>query len=185
MRPLVIIVFAAAAIMAGDAEAQPTPDPLGRVYACADITEEAQRLACFDAAVAALRAADDQGDFVSADRTQVEILEREAFGFSLPSLPRLFSRDGGGAGTERAGLAGDDPGAAGVDSITAAVADLATRPDGRLVFTLANGQVWAQVAPDRMGFVREGDEVTIRRASLGSFFLSPPTGRGARVRREE
>jgi hypothetical protein len=50
-------------------------------------------------------------------------------------------------------------------------------PDGKLIVSLANGQVWRQLDTDRAD-VRPGDEVTIRPGALGSYLLV-----GARDRR--
>jgi hypothetical protein len=152
---------------------------LGRVYACASIADPDARLACYDQAVGALRSAEEAGSFVSVDRIQVQELEREAFGFSLPSLPRLFG-----------GRDGDDPAegapAMNVDEVQMVVTRISVRGDGRAVFTMDNGQRWTQVQSERVRNLREGDSVTIRRASLGSFFMAPDDGgAGYRVRREE
>ena len=37
--------------------------PLGEIYKCASIADDMQRLACFDAAVAVTKTAEDQGEF--------------------------------------------------------------------------------------------------------------------------
>jgi hypothetical protein len=159
-----------------------TPEALDRVYACAAIADSTERLACFDAAVGALRTADEAGNFVSVDREQVQELERDAFGFSLPSLPRLFGR-----GEENAANDQQEAGAGlSVEEVELVVSRISMRGDGRAVFTMENGQRWVQVQSERVRNLREGDTVTIRRASLGSFMLAPSDGGGGyRVRREE
>jgi hypothetical protein len=67
-----------------------------------------------------------------------------------------------------------------IDRIRARVVTVGnqSRP-GRWVITLDNGQVWAQRDTPRpeANRPRPGDEVTIRRASLGSFLLTA-TARG-------
>ncbi|HKU13431.1 MAG TPA: hypothetical protein VJQ52_03495 [Steroidobacteraceae bacterium] len=64
------------------------------------------------------------------------------------------------------------------DQLTAKVAELGTLPHGELVLTLDNGQEWQQKPGDRGLRVRVGDEVTIKRASLGSFLLSSSGAKG-------
>jgi hypothetical protein len=55
---------------------------------------------------------------------------------------------------------------------------------GRLLLTLENGQQWVQVESSSRQRFFEGDSITIRKASLGSFLASgPKSGTGVRVRR--
>ncbi len=180
MRQLVAPIIAAAALWATGAQAQETPTALAEVYACAGVQDAQERLACYDAAVAALQAADAGGDFAAVDRAQVETLEREAFGFSLPTLPRLFRRDEAASAEE----AVERP-AASPDSLQATVARVQRRGSGRTAFILDNGQVWTQIESERADNVREGDAITIRRNAMGGYILSPERGAAHRVRREE
>src|SRR5271169_2476308 len=62
------------------------------VVDCRKIEDGAARLACYDAAVAALATAEARGDVVSIDREQGRAVRRQAFGFALPTLAFL---DGG------------------------------------------------------------------------------------------
>jgi len=165
-----------AALGAGQAMAQPaaveTPDVLSRVYACRDVAEDAARLACFDAATGALRAADEAGEFAGMDRSQVETVERESFGFRIPSLSALVPRFGGG---DRE-----------VPNVELTVDRVVQRANGYHAFVMTNGQVWVQVEPESARNVRSGTAVTVRRASMGSFMMSSERGGSAhRVRREE
>ena len=69
------------------------------------------------------------------------------------------------------------------DSMTAKVATVANRLTGELVVILDDGQVWVQIDTETKGKVKEGDEVTIRKATLGSYFLVTPNHILVRVRR--
>jgi len=152
--------------------AQATPEVLSGVYSCTEITEGGARLACFDAAVGRLRTAETQGDVVAVDRSRVETIQRESFGFNLPQLSRLMPRLGGRQ---------DEP----IASVQMQVERIIGRADGRSVFVLADGQRWAQVEAQSTRNVRPGDTVTIRRAALGSYMLVSARGGAAhRVRRE-
>ncbi len=61
------------------------------------------------------------------------------------------------------------------------VVAVADHDDGSQTVTLAGGQVWQLAEADPL--LAAGDAVTIRRAALGSFLMSTPTGRTHRVRR--
>ncbi|MGQ0533300.1 MAG: hypothetical protein ACT4OF_11510 [Caulobacteraceae bacterium] len=161
-------VFAA---FAGRAAAQTEPEsPLAPVFACSDIANDQDRLACFDRVVREVRQATSDGRLVTVDRAQAETLRRESFGLSLPSVFSLFSRS-------------EDADSA-LDEISYSVEEIVTYADGRHTFVMSNGQRWAQVEPDRTRNVRTGDEVTVRRAALGSYMLvGSRGGQGHRVRR--
>jgi hypothetical protein len=73
-----------------------------------------------------------------------------------------------------------------VDRITATVVTAKMTVSGRLLLTLDNGQQWAQVEPSRQQYFYEGDPITIRKASLGSYLASgPKSGTGIRIKRIE
>ena len=194
MRQLVIAVFAAAFVVgsldAPKASAQSaSADPMSQIYACADLQEPSARLACYDQAVSAFRSAETAGEVAVVERAEVEQVEREAFGFSLPSLPRFaFGRgrqpDGSAAAPEsgRDRSAVEDE-AGGLQELVMTIDRVVARGDGLAVFHMTNGQQWAQVEAQRTTNVRVGDEVTIRRTSFGGFILSPRSGQGHRVRR--
>ena len=148
-----------------------TPQAMSDVYACAEIADDVQRLACFDRAVGSMRQAEAEGQLVAVDRGQAEELERESFGFRLPSLSRLLpSMDGGDRD---------------LDNVEMTVARVRALANGYHAFVMENDQVWAQVEPQGVRNVRAGDTVRIERAALGSFrLISPRGGAGHRVRRE-
>jgi hypothetical protein len=68
-------------------------------------------------------------------------------------------------------------------NMTDAVASIGRRPTGEMIFTLRNGQVWMQIEAETRSRVKAGDEVTIRKGSLGSFLLVGPDRLAVRVRR--
>ena len=157
-------------------QAPATPGVLDQVYACATVSEEAARLACYDGAVGRLREAQTSGNLVAVDRQQAQEIQRDAFGFSLPSLPRLF------------GSRGDNQQAAieDVAEMRLEVASVASRRNMPSVFTMTNGQIWVQIDDENARNVRQGGTVTVRRASMGSFLMSVDAGGPAiRVRRQQ
>ena len=64
----------------------------------------------------------------------------------------------------------DAAGTTEIDQIDARVTEVRTSATGKAVITLDNGQVWKQIDSSRLRLSGD-DEVTIRRASLGSFML--------------
>jgi hypothetical protein len=162
--------------------------PLEPIYACADKTNPTERLACFDAAVATIRAKEAKSEIVTFDKQRVEKVRREAFGFALPSLPKLgFPAFGGG------------PKADSKDQSVAAAAMeedieeqsftvVSTRESaGRVVITLENGQVWRLTEAGELNAPKRPPyKVKIRTAALGSFILAVEgRNKGYRVRRVE
>lgn len=169
-----LLVFAAFSFFfAAPANAQQSASPsaLRDVYACASITDGTQRLACYDAAVGHLQQAESQGRVVTVDSDQVATLERESFGFSLPSIGALLRRNP--TATPQ------------VDRVEMQVERIVSHLDGTHSFVMTNGQVWTQIEPASANNVEPGDSIAIRRATLGSFMLSPESGRAHRVRRTE
>lgn len=165
--------IAAAAIIASSpasaAAQQERAETLARLTACRAITDGPARLACYDAAVTALDAAERQGEVVVMDRAQIGEARRQLFGFEMPALPRLFGAEG----------------AAELDSIETTLQSAAQVADNRWVFRLADGGVWRQIDSDRVNFRnRPGQAVRVRKASLGSFLLTVGDSRAVRVRRQ-
>ncbi|ANP47427.1 hypothetical protein [Candidatus Viadribacter manganicus] len=181
----IVLASLAFITMAGTVAAQEqptvTPDALDRVYACRNISDEAQRLACYDAAVGNLRAAQDSGNLVAVDRQHAQQVDREAFGFSLPSLSRLF-----GSNDNTASNNPNNPQFERVDNIQMTVASVTHRRNMPSTFRMTNGQVWVQIDDEVARNVREGGTVTIERASLGSYLMRVDAGGPAlRVRRQQ
>jgi hypothetical protein len=70
-----------------------------------------------------------------------------------------------------------------VTNIEAHIASLSLAANGRVVFTLDNGQVWRQLLTEGDLLAKPGDPVTISRALLGSYWLKLQSGRGCKVSR--
>jgi len=153
--------------------AQPAPqrpEMLERLAACRTVTDSVARLACYDSAAAALDTAQQQGELVVIDRAAVNETRRQLFGFEMPSLPRLF---------------GDSVATPEIDSIETTLQSASQPSEGRWVFRLADGSVWRQIDSDPVRFQnRPGQNVRVRKASLGSFMLTVGSSRAVRVRRQ-
>lgn len=126
------------------------------VLDCRALTDGAKRLACFDAAVAAMESAEAKGDLVTMDREQRREVRRQAFGLSLPAFT-LFDH----------GEKGED-----ADRLTAKVADASRNGAGRWVIRLEGGATWRQIDDtDLYKTPHPGSSAVLRRAALGSFFM--------------
>lgn len=170
--PLALAALCAGAIAAAPAAAQPKPEAratlVQRLSDCRAQADDAARLACYDAATAALEQAEATGDIVVVDREQARTVRRQAFGFSLPSLSILERGE-----TKES-----------VDRVTAKIASARADASGKWTLRLEDGAVWQQVdvgAPSMPP--KAGESVTIRKASLGSFLASVEGRRAMRVRR--
>jgi hypothetical protein len=64
-------------------------------------------------------------------------------------------------------------------ALTAKVSAVSALPNGGLVVTLDNGQVWQQKTADRGMHIKAGDQVTIKHAMMGSFLLTSDTVNGS------
>lgn len=192
-RPaLAVMGVCALALMAPGFGAQAQEGPLGPMLECADIQDNAQRLACYDERVGILRESVRAGDVVAVDRPAVEAIERDGFGFNLPSLPRLsLSLFSGGSSSDRAqGATASERGIATADSssgvevverseegqverVLMTIARVDTISPNQYRFSMENGQVWTQVETGRRISTRAavGAQAEIRRAAMGSYLL--------------
>jgi hypothetical protein len=162
--------FGACAVSAAPAPKAPTAAATAALYGCADLTDSAARLACFDAEVAKLRTAEAAGTFRAVDKQSVEQLQREAFGFQLPSLPRL--------GLPKL-ASGDGPSK---QSFVVTAVQAGERP----AFTMADGSVWRMTESAPYRLIKPGVEVVVEKAALGSFIMAPAKSNNSfRVRREQ
>lgn len=183
------------------ASAQETASPveIESLFACQSKADDDARLTCFDQAVGALRAANEAGDFVALSRDDVEVVERDAFGLNLPSLPRLRGMLGfmksdaeltGGAVAGMEETRNPQKEAESLDRVMLQVDHWETFNRGRYRFYLTNGQIWTQTDSDTLRRPKKDEDgilnVEIRKASFGSFLLQlNGKGRSVRVRRVE
>ncbi|MEN5114334.1 hypothetical protein ABE453_09940 [Brevundimonas diminuta] len=117
--------------------------------------------------MAALRSATTTGEVVIVERAQVDAAKRAVFGFSTPSLPSVFG--------------GDE-----VVSLETTLERATSAVDGSWIFHLTDGSTWRQIDNTRVSNPRnrQGEEVRVRKAALGSYFLNLGSSRAVRVRRE-
>lgn len=163
------IIAAASPAAAKDKPAPPSP-LVSAIDRCRQMTDPAQRLACYDSAANALVNATNSGEVSVVDRTEVRRVRRSLFGFAMPRLP-FFSGD------TTAGEAQSQ-----LDTTITSVRPLS---NGYYRIVIAdNNAVW-ETSDDSISFYppRPGQKITILRGPLGSYFLRINGQVGVRGRR--
>ncbi|MEJ0086580.1 MAG: hypothetical protein WDO72_12910 [Pseudomonadota bacterium] len=159
MRKHAIAVAAILSAAGARADATDAQVPV-ELRSCITIKRNTERLACFDRGIEALRGL----AIASADAPGAE----SSFGLFAQA------RTQGNA---------DGPARADVEALGARVVAIAKAADGSAILELDNNQSWRQISGSATLLLKIGDAVVIRRAALGSFQLSTPNGRTAKVKR--
>lgn len=147
-----------------------TPAVLKSLFDCRAIVADAERLACYDAAVGKVNAAEKTGEVIIVDRQEARAARRQAFGLDLSALSILDRSE------EKSEI----------DRVLGEVASARQGGDGRWTVVLADGAVWKQVDDATLGKPpRKGSKVEVRKASLGSYFMNIDGQRAFRARRAD
>lgn len=164
----------APAFAQGSGQAPPArPQTFEALVRCRAIADDAQRLACFDQAAAALQTAQERREVVVVDRQQVREGRRRLFGLALPRIP-IF-----GGGDDN-----DEQDEDRVSSVEGTIAAATQDGLGRWVVTLQDGAVWAQIDNNPLAMrPRQGQRVVVNRGAIGSFMMRVNNQPGIRVRR--
>jgi hypothetical protein len=145
-------------------------------HRCAGQAEDAQRLACYDAAFGKPRATATGSSVptptpaVAATPAPVSAAVRPV---ELPAAPVKNQKP-----DSRKDVAAPNP-----TKVDSSIASLRRLRDNRYELTLANGEVWAQVEADPRAEMTAGDAITIRPALMGSFMMVTASGLRTRVKR--
>ena len=158
---MVLLALAASTSVMADEEF------VSSVIDCRSVPSAEQRLQCYDSivdarAVSGNTTATSRSAMPASTATAAAAVDEESFG-----LPRVGKDD------DR------------LDRIEATVVKLSTTSSGKVAVVLDNGQTWRQTTSSSLR-LSEGDEVVIRRRSMGSYSISKPdTSRSMRVKRVE
>nr|WP_298925910.1 hypothetical protein [uncultured Erythrobacter sp.] len=174
-RSAAFALCAAGAIIASSASAQSEEgaadkDNLQGLKACQQITDDAERLACFDNAVGNIVTASETGELRVVDREDAEKTRRSLFGFKLPDIG-IF---GGNDDDEKA-----------KDELFETTITSARQLSGKKWrFVTAEGAVWELTnTPRRLRPLETGDTVKFKEASMGTYFVRIDGQMGVRGRR--
>lgn len=165
--------------LTASASAQETP--LSGIYACADERSDSARLACYDAAVAALRSDEEEGELAVVTSRQIEQAAEESFGrpggADLAAVaPRVAA-----ASEANSRSITETP-----DEVKLTVVKIDEQRDGKIWLTMSNGQVWRQTTGSRPRYRGDGPwEAEIMQGAIGGYRLKLDGGRPFRVTRED
>lgn len=150
-------------------------DYLARLKACQSITDNTERLNCFDTAVGSIVSASDSGDVQVIDKEDLERTRRGLFGFSLPKL-KIF-----GDGESDSKEAKEKR-----ELLETTITSVHYSKPNEIYFVTAEGATWRMSnVPSRLRTVKVGQPVVLKRAAMGSFFIriNGQTGvKGRRIR---
>lgn len=168
--------FAAAAVIMFAATPLAAQVPAG-MMACVSIPRDADRLACFDAAVAKgspqARAAADARAAETARITAAEAATAAAAAKASAEADAARKAEAfGGEAVAARGKARFAPPEGELQEIETGITEILTNQSGLGVFLLENGQLWRQVDTSPMPRVKDGDRVTVTRAPLGGYRLN-------------
>ncbi|MDI1296196.1 MAG: hypothetical protein PSY12_09990 [bacterium] len=154
--------------------AQPAPAIFTDLLKCRTITDDKQRLACFDQQVGAMESASQRDEVVVLDKAELHKTRRTLFGFSFPKLPFL----GGGDDGEKKGDASED-----MSRIDAVIATARSVGYGKWQIGLEDGAQWITTEAITTRDPKPGMKIEIKRAAMGSFMGKIDDGRAVRMKR--
>lgn len=155
--PLAGLALAVMTLGAGAARADIPADLLK----CRDVTDPTQRLACYDLAVNALAQAS------TAASAPLVLAPADQVGTKPPAPePIVPARD---FGREKL-VTADTPTPPELEELIDSVATVTELGSGRIVITLANGQIWAS-KESVSGFAHKDDPVRIEKGVLGGYLM--------------
>jgi hypothetical protein len=137
---------------------------------CRSEKDDALRLACYDREVEAQRQSPTTGTAVPASvPATAPPTPEERFGYK-----DVLARE------KRDQVRSETPD---LEELVSTVTGVSRRPDGALVITLENGQVWGQKTPDSDFRIRIGKKARIKPSAMGSYFLYGNSNWSTRVSR--
>ena len=147
------------------------------VASCRRITDDKQRLACFD------RESASEQQQPTASQRQQPTRGAATRAARAPASPVLSPEQRIGLDPARILKLEGSKETRGLKELTAKIRSVSGDVGSRRYFTLENGQVWRQVDAEPDFTIRPGDTVRITKAMFGSYFLSANPHMSTRVYR--
>jgi hypothetical protein len=140
--------------------------------ACQPKTDPAERLACYDAAVAAIVSASSEGDVRVVDREEVRQTRRKLFGFALPDLG-IFGKSDKDDAEQAEEFVALETTITGVRAV-----------NGTYILITEEGAEWQlDEVPNRLMRPKPGHSLEIRSGAFSSYFLRIDGQKGVKGRR--
>jgi hypothetical protein len=169
------LIVVGAALMPSAAQAKDRPVPPSPLVAaidrCRQITDSAQRLACYDSAAGALVTATTSGEVSIVDRNEVKKVRHSLFGFSLPKIP-FFS--------------GDTTANEAQEKLDSTIKSVHQLNNGHYEIVIVdNNAVWETTESGGISWEppHAGQKIEILRGALGNYFLRIDGQLGVRGKR--
>ena len=162
------VAFIALLLLAAAAESS------AQIESCTRLSDDRERLACFDREVAAQMARKSAGVKAAPAATAApetpppKLTDEQKMGLSPARVEQLEKPPGAAAPPKE---------------LTVTIRSVAVDGNAHQVFTLTNGQIWRQVELDSAFIVHPEDRVIISRGVGGSYFMSFGKHRSTRVSR--
>jgi hypothetical protein len=158
---VLLLALSAATAQAKTAPPKSLPQAYQNVASCLTIAVSAERLACYDKAVAALGTAVAANDVYMIDKVQVRESRKTLFGLPLPKLG-IF----GGANDAEEADANE------VSELESTIQRV-SGGSGSWVISIAEGSTWQQMDGVTLGLSpKVGMKVVIKRAAFGSYKMN-------------
>jgi hypothetical protein len=138
--------------------AEETPAAIRGLAGCRAISDNAQRLACFDREAATLVTSVEKNETVLLDKQEVRKTKRSLFGFSLPRLPFF----GGDKDPDR-----EAPEFTQLETPLKTVRGIGY---GKFRFTIDEGALW-ETTEGINAFPKPGQKVLIKKGLMGGYFI--------------
>ena len=165
-----VLVVTSTPVLCADATA-PVVD---RLVACVDVQDTRQRLACFDREIAPL--ARSRTAVTPAPAQSVPPVVRTAPTPTAPAPAPAPAPASAQFGQEQLSLKDKPPATAGEQLLHARIASIRPTGNGAWLVSLDNGQGWRHEDQHLGSYLREGEAVTIEKATLGSYRLTRDAG---------
>jgi len=167
-----IALTSPASLAAQEPEAADRPAYLEELKSCQLLSDDAQRLACFDSKVSAMISASEAGDVRVVDRADVDRTRRSLFGFNVPDV----------------GILKDDKPEKDEDGedklFETTITKVRYRSSKKAQFTTAEGAVWEMNdIPRRLAKIKPGAVAVFKPASFNYYFIRIDGQMGVKGRR--
>ena len=188
---LVVILPTSAIAQSGNSQKNTVTD----MFACRTIDNADARLVCYDKAVGRFEEANTSGEIVTMTKPDVEKIQKDAFGFNVPSIlkfGKMFGISQDTPNTENETKAEKKrkkklkkQKKSAQAKVVLKIAKTKKFGYNKLRFYFENGQVWEQIESKELIVKKNRPaDAHILRASLGSFLLRiNGKGKAVRVRR--